>query len=415
MFQGLKVPFPEFKWRWATFAPTESLNEPRLFLGVLRALNDNDGKPPRSLSMLQSLQQISFDLAKELPQMPTLARDEERNLLRNSQQYWSALGLLATTKPVIRMTPWGKDVAEGRATSAEFAAQTVLTLELPNSRLEDKTVCQKWAENGLSIKPLKLVLSIISSLAQLGMVHAYLTTEELVRVIIPLSSIPETRLDEHVQHILAYRADDTVFGSFDDFAPGANDRRMAHEFLLFLFHHGYVKKETASKANFKQKFYSTESCLALSNELLEVASSGANIYDLPPQSDFQGELSFTVREKRQVEVLSRPGQQKFRREVLKKSRSRCILSGETLGFVLTACHIIPVEKNGSDDVGNGICLREDLHILFDSGHIRLAPDGSVHVSDLVRNTKSYSDLPKVIKLPLYVNIACIEHRWRYYS
>ena len=28
-------PFPDFKWQWATFAPTESINDPVVQLGVL--------------------------------------------------------------------------------------------------------------------------------------------------------------------------------------------------------------------------------------------------------------------------------------------------------------------------------------------------------------------------------------------
>ncbi len=40
-------------------------------------------------------------------------------------------------------------------------------------------------------------------------------------------------------------------------------------------------------------------------------------------------------------------------------------------------HIIPVGHGGTDAVGNGLCMRVDIHRLFDNGKIRIAPDGEV--------------------------------------
>ena len=34
------IPFPNYKWRWAVYTPTESLNAPPVFLGILRVLAD---------------------------------------------------------------------------------------------------------------------------------------------------------------------------------------------------------------------------------------------------------------------------------------------------------------------------------------------------------------------------------------
>ena len=34
-----KKPFDDFKWKWATLAPTESINDPVVLLGVLFKLN----------------------------------------------------------------------------------------------------------------------------------------------------------------------------------------------------------------------------------------------------------------------------------------------------------------------------------------------------------------------------------------
>lgn len=37
-------PFPEFKWQWATFAPTESINDPVVLLGVLFRMEKLEGR-----------------------------------------------------------------------------------------------------------------------------------------------------------------------------------------------------------------------------------------------------------------------------------------------------------------------------------------------------------------------------------
>jgi hypothetical protein len=36
-------PFPSYKWRWLSVAPTESLLDPPVFLGALRVFARNDG------------------------------------------------------------------------------------------------------------------------------------------------------------------------------------------------------------------------------------------------------------------------------------------------------------------------------------------------------------------------------------
>jgi predicted restriction endonuclease len=124
--------------------------------------------------------------------------------------------------------------------------------------------------------------------------------------------------------------------------------------------------------------------------------------------------SIIERQKTLTTVLSRPGQPKFRKEVLKLSEGRCLLTGERISEVLEAAHIIPVTIGGTDQQDNGICLRVDIHRLFDSGNIRIQPTGDIKFSDAVRESGNYKTLPSTIMIPHFVNMANVEWRDKYY-
>jgi len=47
-------PFPAYKWRWASFQPSEGLNDPSVFLGVLRVFRNFEGEPTSSSALLNS-------------------------------------------------------------------------------------------------------------------------------------------------------------------------------------------------------------------------------------------------------------------------------------------------------------------------------------------------------------------------
>jgi putative restriction endonuclease len=88
------------------------------------------------------------------------------------------------------------------------------------------------------------------------------------------------------------------------------------------------------------------------------------------------------RQRKLAEVLARPQQAKFRREVFTLWGARCLVTKcETLS-ALEAAHIRRVSDGGGDHACNGIPLRADIHRLFDADLITLSPEGwTVTVSD----------------------------------
>lgn len=126
-------------------------------------------------------------------------------------------------------------------------------------------------------------------------------------------------------------------------------------------------------------------------------------------------LVVVQRARKTVEVIDRPGQTKFRRDVLENCGNSCVLTGETLTDVLIACHIHEVKDGGSDHVSNGIALRSDLHILFDSNKLRLDQDCNITLSPDVQLSAIYGQLPAQVNLPANLNATALRLRHDYGS
>lgn len=75
----------------------------------------------------------------------------------------------------------------------------------------------------------------------------------------------------------------------------------------------------------------------------------------------------------------------FRRKVREAYDYRCAMSGLRLRNgggrpEVQAAHIVPVERQGSDAVTNGLALSGTLHWMFDRGLLSVADDGTILVS-----------------------------------
>ena len=79
----------------------------------------------------------------------------------------------------------------------------------------------------------------------------------------------------------------------------------------------------------------------------------------------------------------RLGQGAFRLLVTESYHRRCAMTGERTLPVLQAAHI-KVYGEGPSIISNGICLRSDLHTLFDRGYVTIAPDMRIEVSRKIR-------------------------------
>lgn len=426
-YSGFQKPFPEYRWKWGPLTLTESLNIPEVYLGCLKVLYDHQGERTNSQAVEDALLKVEQDLKGLINSSRPLrlARGKDRNLFRNSSQYWKLSGLLINTTPSIELSELGKQYASGGVTKSEFASFTVKTLNLPNTHTDTEQHVRKWESKKLSIRPLELILSIVVLLFELDPAYGFITSEELINVVIPLSG-NQCTLVEIVQGLLDYRHDSSLFSNTWAANDGDNDDRIAREFLLFLHYYDfllsrYSTSDVGSKSNHKQEFYLISEQLESIKSLIELDSSKLtssieNPRDIPTLTKELNSTTFSdvVRERKQIEILARPNQAKFRKDVLLEGKNKCLLTGVEIVEALQACHIIPVKNNGSDEKSNGILLRADLHTLYDKGDIRIYENGLVLISEYLKKDFYYSkNLPARIMIPEYINHEAIRLRNEY--
>lgn len=405
-------PFDTYKWRWLSVQPSESLLQAPIFLGVLRALSHHEGDAFSSTSLRNEL--ATVEIATQSP--VTLARDSNRNLFRNSGQYWRGTGLVTPESGIIHLTSLGRRVAEGRVTQGEFAALMVQQTVLPNPATYVPAELAKWGGAGLQIRPLKLILEIVEELGRkVGLAGASLNNEELIRIVIPLAG-SKASVSAMAQHVIRYRRGQLNVRDWPDCAPEANDKRLAREFLLFLANFGLLRLDASHGTRDEQRFYL--------DELFDVdAATGsieASIFADEASAERAVEQlrhsplpSIIERQRTITRVLARTGQSKFRSLIMKAYEGRCFLSGEVIAEVLEAAHIVPVTNHGADHEDNGFCMRVDIHRLYDSGNLRIRPDGSVMLSAAVAGSSNYKKLPQTVILPAFVNPANVTWRDNY--
>jgi hypothetical protein len=344
LIKAPQKPFGNYKWRWAVLTPTESLNEPPVFLGVLRVFNKFQNYAPGSKEILNELRIVQMETNSSVD----LVRTQDRNLIRNSGQYWKALGLLDDAHGKILVSPFGQLFAEGRISHLEFATTIVKTLELPNRRIIDNT--SEWDNAGLKIKPLELILDTLALIAKNhGLHEAYITPFELLRIVIPLAG-GKAVLKDYSDAIFQHRQGKIDVSDWPDCASSSNDKRMAREFLIFLSNYGFCKLDKIGKGNSNERYHlaniSKEEVfelhkLKLVQHKLEKVVNQIRITQIPANVE---------RKRVSREILERPYQNIFRKNILSVFGSSCLVTGVNIENVLEAAHIKPIEYMSNERV-----------------------------------------------------------------
>ncbi|MDR0648804.1 MAG: HNH endonuclease [Synergistaceae bacterium] len=407
-----KLPFPDFKWKWASLQCTEGMNDPVVLLGVLFRMRklEERGLKYSSDEFANELRELSNDI-KDSVGVDLARRTGERNLIRNSGQYWRAVGLLADGdhSGKIRLTDFGRRVADHDISQTEFAAITVQTFKLPNLQIQNPNECQRWVDNGLVIYPLRLLLSVLRELQNKG--QGYITTEELIRVIIPLSACG-AEIDDYVNFVLWFRTGQITLIGWPNCAPGANDSRIAREYLLFLSNYGYIiRKEQITRMDEQYSYnYDIDSEIA---EILAESPQDESLQQVLDRIRIADIASDIERKRVEIQRTTRPNQARFRRDVL-QAYGRCVITNVTMPEVLEAAHIKPYKYKGEDTIANGFPMRMDIHLLFDSGHLRISETGEVQLSTRARMDYG-AIVPPQIYLPECTNREFLRWRWENYN
>lgn len=418
-----KLPFEGYKWLFATKAPTEALGDPAVLLGLItRMAQIEDGITKYSS---EKFAQILRDLDKDVITTVSLSkRVGERNLIRNSGQYWRLFGLIPTesTKGIITLTPLARKIASGSVSQLDFATSMLLSVKLPNEASYSLLERKKWKSSGLVIHPFKLILSVIREISLLDSEQAWLSAEELAKVIVPMAGDRYQSPSNIARYVLRYRLNPLVVDGWPDCVPEANDIRFLGEYLRFLVNFGFLSLVSSAPDGTQLKrdqvryLYIRELDVhilsILNNDSLEDVDTLINLIH---SSDLTSSITTSALSRRNA----RPNQARFRRDLL-SAVDRCPITGNNLPNVLQAAHIRPHSFNGPEDPSNGLPLRADIHILFDAGLLNIRPLGlvgeyskmcEIEIKD-ARVRENYRELiDKHITLPSVTDMDFVA--WRY--
>jgi hypothetical protein len=101
-----------------------------------------------------------------------------------------------------------------------------------------------------------------------------------------------------------------------------------------------------------------------------------------PTSDVPLPKPGDANDKRSLSRTSREGQDAFRSDII-EAYMKCAITGSEEQAALQAAHIIPYIDARSNVLINGLCLRADIHCLFDKGLMEIDLDFRVVVSSAV--------------------------------
>lgn len=104
------------------------------------------------------------------------------------------------------------------------------------------------------------------------------------------------------------------------------------------------------------------------------------------------ELLEDMRTYEMVRQSIRNGQQRFRQELLEAYGGACAITRCAVPEALQAAHIIGYRGLASNVVTNGLLLRADVHLLYDSGLLTVDPDGLRVVTSRRLAGSGYSEL-----------------------
>lgn len=119
------------------------------------------------------------------------------------------------------------------------------------------------------------------------------------------------------------------------------------------------------------------------------------------EQDFNPDEIQDERQKNSRAVVIRPGQKKFKRQLMEAYTGCCSITGCPVESVLEAAHIIPYLGSKTDHPSNGLLLRVDIHKLFDAHYLSINPKTNrVEIAVSLKNT-CYCELAgNPLRLPL---------------
>jgi len=181
--------------------------------------------------------------------------------------------------------------------------------------------------------------------------------------------------------------------------------------MLFLNNYGYLDKTDARRRE-EELYHINVNIFAEIEEIIRAQPKDESLLKALDQIRASDVASEVERKRIQTRVAS-PNQAAFRKNVL-KACERCVITNVMMPEILEAAHIKPFKYNGEDTIANGFAMRVDIHTLFDTGHLRISPEGDIVLSKRARLDYG-APIPPRIVIPAFTSREFLGWRWENYN
>lgn len=156
---------------------------------------------------------------------------------------------------------------------------------------------------------------------------------------------------------------------------------------------------------FVERYNSATGFFTLHGPVL-VQTETANTFVYPgladvPEKELEAlDVSDDLRKKEHVLQVRREKQEEFRKSLFEAYRGHCAITDVAVKEVLQAAHIIPYRGVHTQTPTNGLLLRADFHLLYDSHLLSIEPvSHTIELSKRLRETSYQSYAGRTIRLP----------------
>lgn len=254
-------PFDEFKWRWASATPSESINKKSILFGVLKVLVRHNNHRHDTQEFRNELITLEDSIESEVS-LSKKHRGLEKNIIENSGQYWKALGLInSTSGAIIEVSDFGIEASNDKFTNIDFIKYQIENFTLPNLKIEKELIIEEYNNSKIKIYPIRLIIEVLSFVLKSAPSECYLTVDEVSKILVPLSVDSRIKADVISSHIFTYREDPNKYSNWPVYTPEANDLRMVSEYLIFLNNFGALSEVCTDKKS--KRYYINSMTLEL--------------------------------------------------------------------------------------------------------------------------------------------------------
>ncbi|MBM3454453.1 MAG: hypothetical protein FJX80_04815 [Bacteroidetes bacterium] len=240
------LPFPQFCWYWANTGVFENCNDPLKLFVICKSIEQNgNGQLTYTTTFKDLIESIAIangvDVTTAYDWSYKARTSANSNLLLDAGSYWFNLQLICHGPNPSTLTFDTLNSLSDINVFKGLLKERIKKYELPNyamfnsgTNVDKQKRIQDWSNYRQFIYPFKIIAKIFKAIESEDVIQRYLTSDDLCRIIIPLSAV-QADTSTHIENILRFRSNPSDYALWSKPQDSVNNgERMANEYLRFL-------------------------------------------------------------------------------------------------------------------------------------------------------------------------------------